>query len=252
MESAIYNDDCLEKFKDIPDKSVQLVVVDLPYGTTHISWDSVIDLEKMWIELKRILKPNGQAVFFCTTKFGNTIINSNPKWFRYDLIWIKHKSVGYLDCNKKQLRSHEMMYLFHNPTKPKGLNWIYNPQKTDGKAYTTIRKKAEDGGMMWDTKIYGKKNVTNTYNDGTRFPLSYIKVNFDKEHLHPTQKPVELCEWLIKSYSNEGDVVMDFTMGSGSTIIACINTNRKYVGIEKDENIFLTAQKRINERLETI
>ena len=135
MESIIYNDDCFNKFASIPDKSVQLVLVDLPYGQTACKWDSLIDLDKMWIELKRILKPNGLAVFFTTTKFGYKLINSNPKWFRYDIVWEKTTSAGFLSANKMPLRSHEMMYLFHSPTKPKALNWIYNPQKTKGVPY---------------------------------------------------------------------------------------------------------------------
>jgi len=243
MESVIYNDDCFNKFASIHDKSVQLVVVDLPYGQTSCKWDSCIDLEKMWIELKRIGKDNCKFVFFCTVKFGNTLINSNPKWFRYDIIWEKSNSVGFLSANKMPLRNHEMIYIFHNDKKPKNMNWIYNPQKTEGKPYKTIGK-GECG-------IYKQKRIDDD-NKGDRFPVSILKFGFDKKKLHPTAKPVALCEWLIKTYSNEGDVVMDFTMGSGSTIIASINTNRKYIGIEKDNDIFLTAEKRIEERLNNI
>lgn len=242
MESIIYNDDCFNKFKDIPDKSVQLVCVDLPYEQTQLKWDCAIDLNKMWIELKRIGRDNCKYVFFCTTKFGYKLIGSNPKWFRYDIIWEKSHSVGFLDCNKKPLRKHEMIYVFHNDKKTKGLEWIYNPQKTEGKPY-----KSETGDRQ---KIYNKTKSTPIDNKGDRFPVSILNFNNDKAHLHYTQKPVALCEWIVKTYSNEGDVVMDFTMGSGSTVIACINTNRKYIGIEKDKDIFLTAEKRINETLQ--
>ena len=247
MESAIYHDDCFNKFKDIPDKSVQLVVVDLPYGQTSCKWDCAIDLEKMWIELKRILKPNGQAVFFCTTKFGNTLINSNPKWFRSDIVWEKTKSAGFLNSKKQLLRKHEMIYLFHNPTKPKDLNWIYNPQMVKGEPYIRGKINNTNSAVYEHQKQYYHENLS-----GDRFPTSIIKIDniINKSNkLHPTQKPIDLCEWLIKTYSNENDIVMDFTMGSGSTIIACINTNRKYIGIEKDKDIFLTAEKRINERV---
>jgi len=243
MESVIYNDDCFNKFASIPDKSVQLVVVDLPYGQTACKWDSLIDLEKMWIELKRIGRENCKFVFFCNTKFGYTLINSNPKWFRYDIIWEKSNSVGFLSANKMPLRNHEMIYVFHNDKKPKNMNWIYNPQKTEGIPY--IKK----GGR--ETEIY-KVKMTTTINKGGRFPVSILKFHHDKIKLHRTQKPIELCEWLIKTYSNENDIVMDFTMGSGSTIIACINTNRRYIGIEKEKDIFLTAEKRIEERLNNI
>ena len=321
MESVIYNDDCFNVFSKIPDKSVQLVVVDLPYGQVSCKWDTCIDLEKMWTELKRIGKDNCQFVFFCTTKFGNTLINSNQKWFRYDIVWEKENSVGFLSANKQPLRQHEMIYIFNNcgqndidncrnlemrayaekvknyinkplkeidlkvgnegthhfysfktsqfglPTKAtynklielfnidkmegflpfdkfipfENIKMIYNPQKTEGKPYKAI------GGNC--SGVYGDVKKSIIDNKGDRFPISILKFGYDKNKLHPTQKPVELCEWLIKTYSNEGDMVMDFTMGSGSTIIACINTNRKYIGIEKDETIFLIAKKRIDERI---
>ncbi len=245
MESVIYNDDCFNKFACIPDKSVQLVCVDLPYNCTALKWDCAIDLNKMWIELKRIGRENCKYVFFCNTKFGNTLINSNPKWFKEDIVWKKgNRSVGFLDCNKRVLKNHEMIYLFYNDKKPKGVKWIYNPQKTEGKPYSCSRET--------NNNIYNKSLYTTTINKGDRFPISILEYNSDKEKLHPTQKPVELCEWLVKTYSNEDDLVLDFTMGSGSTIIACINTNRRYIGIEKDNDIFLTAQKRIQERNDLI
>ena len=250
MESLIYHDDCFNKFKDIPDKSVQLVCVDLPYNQTCCDFDKeIIDLEKMWLELKRILKTNGQVVFFTTTKFGNKLINSNPKWFRYDIVWEKTRAIGFLSANRQPLRLHEMMYLFHNPTKPKALNWIYNPQKTAGKPFHRERKPEEE-----KINHYGSLVRTTTDNPtGDRHPTSVLKIqNSNKKSKHPTQKPVELCEWLIKTYSNEGDLVLDFTMGSGSTIVACINTNRTYIGIEKDEKYFKIAEQRINETLQNI
>ena len=315
MENVIINDDCFNVFSKIPNKSVQLVCVDLPYNQTACSWDSCIDLEKMWVQLKRIGKENCQFVFFCTVKFGNSLINSNPKWFRYDIIWEKSLSVGFLSANKQPLRNHEMIYIFNNcgeddidncrnlemreyaekvytyinkrpkeitdimgnrkaehffyrtkssqfglPTKAtynklielfnidkmegfitfdklKFNNMIYNPQKTEGKPYKTIGK-GECG-------IYKSKRIDND-NKGDRFPVSILKFGNDKQKLHPTQKPVALCEWIVKTYSNEGDLILDFTMGSGSTVVACINTKRKYIGIEKDKTIFETAKKRIN------
>jgi len=246
MESIIYNDDCFNKFASIPDKSVQLVCVDLPYGQTDCKWDSIIDLDKMWVELKRIGKDNCQYVFLCTNKFGYKLIERNPEWFRYDIIWEKSNTLGALSCNKMPLRKHEMIYLFHNDKKPKNMNWIYNPQKTEGKPYKNAKRKDDKGA------VYDNRKSTPIDNKGDRFPISILKFGYDKEKIHPTQKPVALCEWIVKTYSNEGDVVMDFTMGSGSTIIACINTNRRYIGIEKDKDIFLTAEKRINEKLQNI
>jgi len=318
MENIILNDDCFNVFSKIPNKSVQLVCVDLPYGQTKCAWDCIIDLDKMWIELKRIGKYNCQYVFFCTTKFGYKLINSNPKWFRYDIIWEKSNSVGFLSANKQPLRKHEMIYVFNNcgeddidncrnlemrayaekvkkyidkpmkeidlkvgnqgthhfycfkssqfglPTKAtynkliehfkidemigfipfdklliENIKMIYNPQKTEGKPYKTIGK--------YKCEVYGNFKSTPIDNKGDRFPISILKFDYDKEKLHPTQKPVALCEWIIKTYSNAGDLVLDFTMGSGSTIVACINTKRKYIGVEKDKPIFETAKKRIEE-----
>jgi len=245
MESVIYNDDCFNKFASISDKSVQLVLVDLPYNCTPLKWDCAIDLDNMWVELKRIGRENCKYVFFCNTKFGFDLILSNRKWFKYDIIWEKEKVSGILDCNKKPLIKHEMIYVFHNDKKPKNMNWIYNPQKTEGKPY--INKRINE---ITKGKTYNNSKPKATINKGDRFPISILKFDYDKEKLHPTQKAVALCEWIVKTYSNEGDVVMDFTMGSGSSIIACINTNRKYIGIEKDKDIFLTAEKRINETLQ--
>jgi site-specific DNA-methyltransferase (adenine-specific) len=222
----------------IETNSVDMVLVDLPYGQTACKWDIIIDMEKMWIELKRICKSNANIVFFTTTKFGYKLIASNEKWFRYDLVWEKEKGVGFMSANKCPLRIHEMVYVFG---KPSGGNKTYNPQKTEGKPY--IR----DGGKT-SAKVYGINSVdkATVVNTGDRHPLSIQKFKFDKQKLHPTQKPIEACEWLIKTYSNEGDTVLDFTMGSGSTGVACKNTNRKFIGIEMNEEIFKTAEKRIN------
>jgi len=241
MENIILNDDCFNVFSKIPSKSINLVCVDLPYAQTDCLWDSLIDLNKMWVELKRIGKDNCQYVFFSTTKFGYKIIESNTKWFRYDIIWEKLNSVGFLSANKQPLRIHEMIYIFHNDKKPKELKWVYNPQKTEGKPYEI------KGGGILKTEIYGDKPKIEIINTGDRFPTSIIKFGYDKKKLHPTQKPVPLCEWIIKTYSNENDVVLDFTMGSGSTIVACKNTKRKYIGIEMNKEIFETAKKRIEE-----
>jgi len=244
MNNTIINGDCLEAMKTIPDKHINLVVVDLPYGQTACVWDICIDLNLMWIQLKRILKDNGQVVFFCTTKFGVSIINSNPSWFRYDIIWSKTTGQGFLSANKMPLKKHEMMYIFHNDKKPKGLKWTYNPQKTEGIPY--MKREKDDSQIS----VYGAKRTTMSNPTGDRHPTSIQEFGYDKEKIHRTQKPVALCEWLIKTYSNEGDTVLDFCMGSGSTVIACVNTNRNYIGIEKDKEIFDKAQLRLNKRLE--
>ena len=247
----IYNDDCFNVFKNIPDKSVSLVLVDPPYGNTYIKWDEKIDLEKMWIELKRIGKSNCNYVFFCMTRFGMELINSNPKWFRYDLVWNKLKGSNVLNSNKRPMNSFEMIYIFQNSNKPKGNRCVYNPQMREGKPYTKTltNRKSLSIHIQHDAPHDFNYAVDNK---GTRFPLSVLEFGRDgngTKRLHPTQKPVALCEWLVKTYSNEGDLVLDFCMGSGSTIIACLNTNRQYIGIEKDAEIFEKASKRIADHI---
>lgn len=235
----IYNDDCFNVFPKIGDKSIDLFILDLPYANkkfgncTACAWDTPIDLEKMWIEIKRIMKPNTIIVFLCNTKFGYALINSNPKWFKYDLVWEKSKLVGFLSANKQPLRKHENIYIFK---KEQG---TYNPQKTIGKPYN-----CKQGHQ---TNLYGieEKERVITENKGDRHPTSILRFDNPHKSIHRTQKPVELIEWLIKSYSNEGDKVMDFTMGSGTTGVACKNTNRNFIGIERDAEIFELAKKRL-------
>jgi len=391
----IYNDDCFNILPDIKKKSVDLVLVDLPYGITSCKWDSVIDLKQMWFELKKCCKRKCIYIFFCTTKFGYKIIESNYKWFRYSLVWEKSKKVGFLNCNKQPLRNFEMMYVFSNndddinneynlnlrkyaekvkkfinrpikqidglvgnqgihhfysfkssqfgiPTETnynklkhyfkiknmegfreyKSLKdeWIkhekktYNPQMVKGKPYKNKGRKDGNTGVYGNVKgdpidnkgtrfpasilyypetpekqeskehemlyvmsnphggkktynpqmVKGKpykkkKNIYNgeVYNNakpfintpldnkGTRHPTTIVKFNNPVKSLHRTQKPVLLCEWLIKSYSNENDLILDFTMGSGTTGVACKNTNRQFIGIEKDKKIFEIAKKRL-------
>jgi DNA modification methylase len=234
----LFNGDCLAIMPTIETNSVDMVLVDLPYGQTLHKWDIVIDMEKMWIELKRICKDKANIVFFTTTKFGYKLIASNEKWFRYDLVWEKSLISGYMSANKSPMRKHEMVYVFG---KPSGGTKTYNPQKTKGEPYSISATNSKT------TDIYGHKGRPAHSNlTGDRHPVSIQKFSNDKQKLHPTQKPVEACEWLIKSYSKENDVVLDFTMGSGSTGVACKNTNRKFIGIEMDEEIFKTAKERIN------
>jgi len=386
----LYNDDCFNVFPKLKDKSIDLFVLDLPYGQTACKWDSCIDLTKMWVQIKRIMKPNAVILFYCTTKFGYKIIQSNEKWFRYDLIWKKSRKVGFLSANKMPLRQHENVYVFSDADddlenkKNKELRsyaekvkkyigkslkiidkkignqgihhfysftstqfgipieknynklieiykinemegfidyktlkskWddemvnTYNPQKTKGKEYKTkewiedakiynngktmIRTKTKDtinrhptsiieheniyvfkdkGGTYNPQKIEGKpyktkgKGTVGIYshqkripaeNKGDRHPTSIypetiettiLAHNNPVKSLHRTQKPTSLCEWLIKTYSNEGDTVMDFTMGSGTTGEACKNTKRKFIGVEMDKDIFKVAKDRLDKK----
>jgi len=239
----IYNLDCFDYFdKHIEEKQslVDCVIVDLPYGQTACKWDSVIDLELMWEALKKITKKGCVFVFFCSTKFGNSLINSNQKYFRYDLVWQKKNCVGFLSAKKLPMRKHEMIYIFSSPSQKS----IYNPQMTEGKK--RIDRKNGSSVVYNTPKIIFKKEDCKITN--TRYPISIQEFKADKKKLHPTQKPVALCKWLIKTYSNEGDTILDFTMGSGSTGVACINTNRKFIGVEMDKEIFQVAKNRLEEK----
>ena len=328
----LYNDDCFNIFPKIKNKSIDLFVLDLPYANfkfgkcTACKWDLPIDLDKMWVEIKRIMKPNAIIVFFCNTKFGYALIDSNPKWFKYDLIYKKgNKKVGFLSANKQPLRQHENLYIFDNTNNDdlelnrnldlrnyakkvfkfigknrtqiekdlghqkvhhfysKGVQFglciletyneliekykinemedfleydimksieevsTYNPQKTEGKPYETKGKGKCD---VYDTKRIDGKNK------GDRHPTSILPDSIEStildftppsKTIHRTQKPVKLLEWLIKTYSNEEDLVMDFCMGSGTAGVACKNTNRQFIGVEMDKEIFELAENRIND-----
>ena len=234
----LWQGDCLELMKNIPDGSVDMVLCDLPYGTTRNKWDSIIPLDRLWEQYKRVIKDNGAIVLFSAEPFTSLLITSNIQWFRYDLIWSKTQGSDFLNANRKPLRSHENVCVFYKkqPT--------YNPQKTDGKPY-----KAKSGETTSSNfgKFNGNHHTENK--DGKRCPLSVLR--FSGEHnrgkQHPTQKPTDLLEWLIKTYTNEGETVLDNSMGSGSCGVACVNTNRHFIGIELDEGYFEIAKKRIEE-----
>lgn len=237
MEAVtLWQGDCLELMKNIPDGSVDMVLCDLPYGTTRNKWDSIIPLDRLWEQYKRVIKDNGAIVLFSAEPFTSILITSNIQWFRYDLIWSKTQGSDFLNANRKPLRSHENICVFYKkqPT--------YNPQKTDGKPY-----KAKSGETT--STNFGKFNGNHhTQNkDGKRCPLSVLR--FSGEHnrgkQHPTQKPTDLLEWLIKTYTNEGEIVLDNSMGSGSCGVGCVNTNRHFIGIELDEGYFNIAKERI-------
>lgn len=204
----------------------------MTYGTTACKWDSVIPFEPLWEHYKRITKSNAAIVLTASQPFTTALIASNMKMFRYDLKWIKKQATGFYNANRMPLRAHEDVCIFYKslPT--------YNPQKTLGNPYTCKRGSSSD--------VYVGKDLTVTNNvSGDRFPLSWMEFKRDKEKIHPTQKPVALMEYLIRTYTNEGETVMDNCMGSGTTGVACINTARKFIGIEKDEKYFEIARNRI-------
>ncbi|WP_107971357.1 DNA-methyltransferase [Neisseria elongata] len=226
--------DCLDLLPKLADNSIDLIVTDPPYGMTVNSWDKKPDLPRLWSELHRVGKENAAFVMFAAQPFATDLIQSNRKHFRYDLVWQKTMAVGFLNANRMPLRSHELMLVFyrHPP--------VYFPQKTVGKPYRSQIKARRPGN-------YGGFNASMIINHGDRHPLSVWKYGIDADKYHPTQKPVALLERLIKSYSREGDTVLDCFMGSGSTGIACLNTNRRFIGMELDGKYFQAASKRIAE-----
>lgn len=231
--------DCLELMRDIPDKRIDAIIADLPYGTTACKWDSVIDLESLWKQYNRIVKPNGAIVLNSAEPFTSVLICSNIKDFRYKWVWDKvNRYTGYANANKMPLKRHEDIVVFYKklPT--------YNKQMIDGKPYKYIRKKNKEEHL-------GQNGLTDRIGgsiDGKRNPFDIISITGDNKKesgLHPTQKPVKLMEYLIKTYTNEGEVVLDNTMGSGTTGVACVNTNRGFIGMELDDKYFEIAERRI-------
>ena len=229
----LLNGDCLELMKNIPDKSIDMILCDLPYGTTHNKWDNVIPMESLWKQYNRIIKEHGAIVLFSQMPFGASLIMSNPKMFRYEWIWEKNQAAGFLNAKKMPLRKHENILVFykHLPT--------YNPQGLI-KLDEPIQKK---GSANRNGKNYGvaDKSFIRTH---TNYPTDIITFSKDSGY-HPTQKPVDLLEYLIKTYTNEGDTVLDNCMGSGSTGVACVNTNRDFIGMELNEEYFKIACERI-------
>lgn len=224
--------DCLELMKDIPDGSIDLVLTDPPYGTTACKWDNVIPFEPMWEQLHRIIKPNRAVILFGTEPFSSALRMSNIKNYKYDWIWEKEQGANFMLCKYQPYKVHENVSVFSKKTH------LYKPQMIQGKPYTS--GKGTSGDIT--------KNVikVQTQNKGTRYPRSIQKFNTEKKNSkHPTQKPIALLEYLIKTYTIEGETVLDFTMGSGSTGVACVNTNRNFIGIELDEKYFNIAKERI-------
>jgi site-specific DNA-methyltransferase (adenine-specific) len=238
-----FNDDCLERMKDIPDKSIDMILCDLPYGTTKNKWDSVINLELLWKQYKRIIKNRGAIVLFSQTPFDKVLGFSNLDMLKYEWIWEKPMATGRLNCNFAPMKAHENILIFSKSAscyvKDGNKAMIYNPQMIEGKPYRAISGRASTN---YDTK-WSKEQLT--VNNGTRYPRDVQKFSHDKNKLHPTQKPVKLLEYLIKTYTNENELVLDNCMGSGSTCVACKNTNRKYIGIELDKKYFDIAVERI-------
>ena len=253
--NKIYNDDCLEGMKNIPDNSIDMILCDLPYGTTACSWDTIIPFEPLWEQYERVIKDNGVIVLTASQPFTSALIMSKPKLFREEVIWLKNKGASGLQAKQKHIKVHESILVFSKKGK-----YTYNPIKweVEEKQFLTQRKTMSMYGET--NNIYGNLKRKRKADDGTRNPISVIPFKvpitgaktkkYTKEvdlRIHPTQKPVALFEYLIKTYTNEGETVLDNCMGSGTTAIACLNTNRNYIGFELDEEYYKASLERIEE-----
>lgn len=233
--------DCLEESKSIPDKSIDLILCDPPYGTTNIKWDTVIPFDEMWAMYKRLLNPRGCIVLFGSQPFTSALVMSNPSWFKYELIWNKNKCGSPGLAKYRPMKTHENILVFA-PGKT-----VYNPQMEEGEPF----QRKQSGNLRCNTHGYGFKPTPGKVgiNYGTRYPKSILNISRDfsaQQQVHPTQKPVPLCRWLIQTFSNEQDMVMDNCMGSGSTGVAAKMLGRSFIGIEKSFTHYKTACSRIN------
>jgi len=225
--------DCLDVMQGIPDGSVDAVICDPPYGTTACKWDSVIPLEPMWSQLKRITKPNGAIVLTASQPFTSALVMSNVAMFAYEWIWVKSKITGVLNAKKMPVRKHEQVLVFCD----RKATGVYNAQGLEKKGTVT-----HQGGQ---SENYGARSTKPYTQEFTNWPRDVLEIASEGKTIHPTQKPVALMEYLIRTYTNPGETVLDFTMGSGTTGVAAANTGRRFIGIERDPDCFTAASKRI-------
>jgi DNA modification methylase len=239
----LINDDCLNYLPKIENGSIDFICVDLPYGTTSIEWDNVIPMEKLWPEYWRILKPNGVVCLFGSQPFSSYLINSALKEFKYELIWNKNKCGSPGLAKYRPMKVHENIIIFSKKT------GTYNPQMEVGKPYARKSKSPEGFVGKFNKHGYGMKPRTEFSNDGTRYPKSILNFSRDfsaQQQVHPTQKPLNLMEWIINTYTNENEIVLDHCMGSGVSGMACKKLNRNFIGIELDKEYFEIAKSRID------
>ena len=241
MKINLYNEDCIKKMKDFEENSVDMILTDLPYSSskrkiTWNEWDKQINLEELWKEYKRIIKENGVIALFAQDLFSAELIELNKKEYKYKWIWQKESGTGFLNSKRMPLKNFEEILIFYNK------QCTYNPQMTEGKAYTTTKGRTSSNYCSTD-------KIVTTKNAGLRYPTQILKFNRERG-LHPTQKPILLLEYLIKTYTNENETVLDSCMGSGSTGVACVNTNRNFSGIEIDKDYYKIAEERINKEKE--
>tara|TARA_A100001035_G_C27697595_1_gene460903 strand:+ start:229 stop:1029 length:801 start_codon:yes stop_codon:yes gene_type:complete len=235
---------CLELMKEIPDESIDFICCDPPYGTTSIKWDNVLDFNEMWKQYGRIIKPKGMMCLFGSQPFSAQLICSKIKWFKYELVWNKNKCGSPGLAKYRPMKTHENILLFS-----KNSGGVYNPQMEVGEPYARKSKNPEGYVGRKNDHGYGMKPRKEFENKGTRYPKSILNISRDfsaQQQVHPTQKPVPLLEWLIKTYTNECDIVLDNCMGSGSTGVAAVKLNRKFIGMESDEKYFTICEERIS------
>jgi DNA modification methylase len=238
MTYELHLGDCLDVMADLPPSSVNLILADLPYGTTSMAWDSIIDLPTLWRRYTRLLAPGGCIVLFGSQPFTSRLIMSNPEWFKYELIWDKNKCGSPGLAKIRPMKTHENILVFAPGTT------VYNPQMETGEPYSRQGSKK----IRCNNHGYGFNTDNAIENTGTRYPKSILGISRDfsaQQQVHPTQKPVPLLEWLIASFSNPGDVTLDNVLGSGSTGVAALNLDRKFIGIERDEKYMEIAKERI-------
>lgn len=236
--NQIHQGDCLALMPSIPDKSIDMILCDLPYGTTSCEWDSIIDMGKLWQEYERVIKDNGAIVLTANSRFTFTLYNSNPRLFRYKWIWEKNQSPTFATCNKMPMKIYEDVLVFYKKMPS------YYPQMQKGESY---KKSKPINLSVTGTKVKGGRMASQS--DGDRYPTDIIKIAVHPrvDVMHPTQKPVALFEYLIKTYTNEGDLVLDNCAGSGTTAIACINSNRRYICIEQNEEYIKRSRRRVQD-----
>jgi site-specific DNA-methyltransferase (adenine-specific) len=251
--NKIYFEDCLVGMQGIDDKSIDMILCDLPYGTTACKWDVIIPFEPLWEQYKRIIKNNGSIILFGNQPFTSILVTSNIIWFKYELIWKKNVPTGYFMAKKRPMKIHENILVFYNKQS------VFNPQMIERTEYEYKKSLRINDSECFNAEIYGggrKKLIRKSITDQRfKYPTTICEKNKDRKidtKLHPTQKPVALFEYLIKTYSNENDFVLDNCMGSGTTAIACLNTNRNYIGFENDPKYFEIANQRILEHKEKL
>ena len=248
MNTQLLQGDCLELMKDIPDNSIDMILVDPPYGTTPLKWDTTLNFNDLWRHYNRIIKDKGAIIIFAQEPFASLVRMSNIKYYKYDWYWEKERLTNVFQVKKRCGKTVENIIVFYKK------QCTYNPQKTEHNGKPVSNKIGENARWSVTQSGYTQKTKPFEYiDDGTRHPTQVLRINRDnpRERLHPTQKPVALLEYLIETYTNEGETVLDNCMGSGSTGVACIHTNRNFIGMELDETYFNIAKNRIEEELST-